>query len=198
MESTLPRSRSFRLVDWLVDYRVSVSFVLFTLVIIENVANSRQPLAPSNLRDPWAVAGLTLLALGLGMRSWAAGVLRKGQALATTGPYQICRHPLYLGSCLMMAGFCALLNDPIYLIALVGPVTYIYWLTIEREERRLAERHGDAWTRFAANSSRLIPFRWPRKLYVAWSLAQWLKNREYKAVLATAIALAALQIWSRQ
>ena len=197
MESTLPQPRPFRISDWVVDRRVPISFVAFVSLIIENVASARRPHLLTDWHDPWTLAGLTTIVLGLCIRSWAAGVLRKGVGLATDGPYRLCRHPLYLGSWLMMAGFCSLLNDVLYLVVMLGPISLIYYLTIEREERRLAQRYGATWTRFAAESSRIIPLRWPRGVVVPWSLAQWLKNREYQALVTTVVALAAIYLWGR-
>ena len=43
-------------------------------------------------------AGVTLSALGLVVRAWAAGTIHKDRVLTTGGPYSYTRNPLYLGS----------------------------------------------------------------------------------------------------
>ena len=51
-----------------------------------------------------AVGGPIAL-LGLGLRAWATGHIRKNSALATSGPYARTRNPLYLGSFVLGLGF---------------------------------------------------------------------------------------------
>ena len=53
----------------------------------------------------WLVCGVAIAVLGLVVRGYAAGHLRKHQKLATSGPYAFTRNPLYLGSVLLAAGF---------------------------------------------------------------------------------------------
>ena len=51
-----------------------------------------------------ALGGIIAL-LGLALRAWAAGHIRKNAELATSGPYAHTRNPLYLGSFLLGIGF---------------------------------------------------------------------------------------------
>src|SRR3982751_6758022 len=51
------------------------------------------------------VAGASVSILGLAIRAWAAGHIRKNAQLATSGPYAFTRNPLYLGSFLLGLGF---------------------------------------------------------------------------------------------
>jgi len=60
--------------------------------------------------------GILLIAIGEGVRIWAAGHLRKNDTLTVTGPYAYVKNPLYIGSVLISAGFC-ILADNIYLLA---------------------------------------------------------------------------------
>jgi len=54
-------------------------------------------------RPTWKplLAGFGLSLLGLGLRTWAAGHLKKEKVLAISGPYRRTRNPLYLGSLLI-------------------------------------------------------------------------------------------------
>ena len=49
--------------------------------------------------------GCSLALIGLLVRAWAAGHIRKDAELAVSGPYSHTRNPLYLGSFLLGTGF---------------------------------------------------------------------------------------------
>ena len=84
-------------------------------------------------------------------------MLVKKKRLASDGPYALVRHPLYLGSILLMLGFALLTgmwwNLPISaLIALIS-----FGTAIHSEERFLAEKFGDRWAVYAAERGRSPP-----------------------------------------
>src|ERR671927_903861 len=55
---------------------------------------------------PKALAiGASVSLVGLALRAWSAGHIRKNAQLATSGPYAYTRNPLYLGSFLLGVGF---------------------------------------------------------------------------------------------
>ncbi len=91
----------------LIRRRILISAVLFGLLIAQDVAYGPKPLDVANYRDPWALLGGLLVVGGLALRSWSAGILRKNAELTMAGPYGLIRNPLYVGSFLMMFGFCA-------------------------------------------------------------------------------------------
>jgi protein-S-isoprenylcysteine O-methyltransferase Ste14 len=199
MERVSPAQRFERIADFLVVQRVTISLVVFSLLLIKDLATGTRPHDTWNLHDPFAMTGLGLVIVGLAIRSWAAGVIKKTKVLATSGPYRLCRHPLYLGSLMMMLGFCIIVSNLLDACIVFGPVLVIYILTMRREERRLAERHGEAWMQYAAIAPRLFPYRVFKGLLSGlradWSLSQWLNNREYNAAATTLAALACLHFW---
>jgi protein-S-isoprenylcysteine O-methyltransferase Ste14 len=195
MTDTQPRASTSSFRDFLVKQRVTISLVVFSGLIIKDIVTGTWPHDTGNFHDPLAVTGLITVLLGLSIRSWAAGVINKSKVLATTGPYRLCRHPLYLGSLLMMFGFCVLVGSLLDACVVFGPVLAIYLLTIQREERRLAERHGTAWAQYAATAPQFFPYRPFTQFGCDWSLAQWLNNREYKAVATATAALLLLHVW---
>jgi protein-S-isoprenylcysteine O-methyltransferase Ste14 len=184
---------SFR--DFVVKQRVTISLVVFSSLILKDLVTGARPHDTGNFHDPLAVTGLLTVLIGLAIRSWAAGVINKSKVLATTGPYRLCRHPLYLGSLLMMFGFCVLVGSLLDACVVFGPVLAIYLLTIQREERRLAQRHGAAWLQYAATAPQFFPYRPFGQFGCEWSLAQWLNNREYKAAVTASSALLLLHLW---
>jgi protein-S-isoprenylcysteine O-methyltransferase Ste14 len=184
--------------EFLATQRVSISFLIFSLLVLRDVGAGNRVRNPCNWHDGWAMLGLMLVSLGLGLRSWSAGVLHKGHELATTGPYQLCRHPLYLGSMLMMFGFCFLMADAFDALVVAAVLCIVYLPTIRREERKLAARYGERWEAFTRETPAILPWRWPTRLAIAWSWRQWLRNREYNAVLASVGALVGLYVWAAQ
>ncbi len=184
-----------RTVRYVVQRRVRISLIVFVVLISEDVLESTRPHDLTNLRDLMSVLGLGLVLGGLAMRSWAAGILRKQAQLATDGPYALVRHPLYLGSFLMMLGFCALIDDAENIWFVLGPIAGLYLLGILSEERMLGERFGALWTEYAESVPRIVPRRLRPEVFATWSRSQWLKNHEYRAVVASLIGLAAIQMW---
>ena len=86
------------------------------------------------------VAGGTVAAVGVAIRAFAAGHLKKNQELAMSGPYACTRNPLYLGSSLMGAGFAIAGGSWILAAACLILFAGIYWPVIRREEELLAPR----------------------------------------------------------
>jgi protein-S-isoprenylcysteine O-methyltransferase Ste14 len=180
---------------FLARHRVPLSTGLLVLAVGWLLAGGAKPHSLAEWRRP-AVGGAVLLLLaGLGLRSWAAGVLRKNRALTITGPYRLCRHPLYLGSSLLMAAF-ALLSGNVLASALVaGPLLVLCWLSARREEEWLAWFHGAAWEEYVRSVPAFLPFGTSRFPAGRWSLAVWLRNEEYRAVGLVGGMLLGLELW---
>jgi uncharacterized membrane protein len=165
------------------------------LLIGWNVLRGNLPHHLTDLAAPFGVAAVLLIAAGLAVRSWASGTLRKGKGLTTWGPYRLCRHPLYLGSILIVAGFCLLLPALVNIATMLALIVVLYGLTIVREERRLAIKFGDEWKSYTAATPRLLPLGVSAGAAGPWSFAQWYKSREHRALLAAPLTLAALEMW---
>jgi len=176
---------------WLVRRRVSLTIVLLAIAIALDVLVGAPP------RDWLRGGGLVTLAsgtailAGLLLRSWAAGTIRKWEQLATTGAYAWVRHPLYLGSILLMLGFCGLMRSPLLCLLVLSPLAGSYWLAIRREEALLA-RSYPGWPAYAQRVGRFLPRQLAWRQMRGWSAAQWLHNREYCAWLGTAAVLGLL------
>jgi protein-S-isoprenylcysteine O-methyltransferase Ste14 len=191
----LPRTSQWAAFSkWLVHKRVAITLLAFTGLLVEDVLGGKKPLDVTNLRHPVTLLAVIMIIAGLTLRSWAAGTLIKSKALTTSGPYRIVRNPLYAGSYLMMIGFCALVFDVENCIMVAVVIPVLYYATIRKEERFLAGRFGDAWTRFSEGTPRMIP-RSVSFDFVNWRLAQWMQSREYRLVLFTLVAFVALKVW---
>ena len=175
--------------------RSAISLVLFVSLIACDMFVLRvQPRNVLNLANPLVVLGELLVVAGLAIRSWSAGILFKNKRLMTDGPYSLVRNPLYFGSFLMMFGFVTLVHDLWSVWLIVGPIACVYLLQVRHEERNLADWFGQEWTDYTRRTPRFIP-RSLRPTPAHWSAAQWLHNREWQALAASAIAMVGLYAW---
>ncbi len=150
----------------------------------------------------WLGPGLVLVLLGLVLRLWAAGHLKKFQGLTVSGPYRRTRNPLYLGSFLIGLGFTVAGAQP----WLIGPFLLIFfalYLPVIRMEEREMEGLGDSYKAYRAAVPRFFPLPGSRRvLPPELTLAegrefQWgrvISNREYRAVVWALIIAAAVLI----
>ena len=131
------------------------------------------------LGAPMALAGEVL-------RCWAAGHIDKSREITRSGPYRWTRHPLYLGSTLIGAGFVVAANS-----ALVAVVTSTYLVLTLIAAIRLEEAHLDE--KFAGAYS---DYRGGRAAPVAraFSWARVRANKEYKAILGLGLGFAYLAL----
>lgn len=146
--------------------------------------------------------GMGIVGLGLLIRAWGAGYLKKDESLAQGGPYLFVRHPLYLGSCLLSLGLIVTLHSWFVTLA-IGGVTFIqYWHTIRHEEKNLLARFGTSYAEYCRNVGPL----WPKlgglkKLAQSFksepsrfSFQRYLKNKEYECFLGVMVIFVVLYV----
>ncbi len=147
----------------------------------------------------WWCAGAAVAALGLALRTWAAGYLEKWQRLAVSGPYRHTRNPLYLGSFLMGAGF-GLASGRLWLLgAFVVLFAVIYIPVMRREEGELRQAYAGDFESYRQQVPLFFP--WPgaqfRGLERGPGNFLWervISNREYRAAIGYLAVLAALLV----
>ena len=137
-------------------------------------------------------AGMAIALAGEALRIWAAGHIEKGREVTRSGPYRLVRHPLYLGSAVMGAGFIWAAQS-LVVTALVGVYLVVTLAAAMRtEERALSAKFGDQYEAYRAGrtsrpgSSGAAPADRP----FSWSRV--VANREYRAIaglLAAALVL---------
>ena len=132
------------------------------------------------------LAGTALVAAGVGLRVWAAGLLVKGGELCTQGPYGLVRHPLYLGSFVAALGFCVMMNVKWAWLIVLPLFVILYWAQVRLEESYLRGEYGEAHAEYAKRVPMLVP-RLGRAAGGAgsWCLSQALANREHRHLLVT-------------
>jgi protein-S-isoprenylcysteine O-methyltransferase Ste14 len=129
--------------------------------------------------------GGALAAAGEALRIWAAGHLEKGREVTTSGPYAFTRHPLYVGSSIMGAGF-AVASSSVLVAAMVG-LYLIVTITaaVRSEEAHLTDKFGERYPAYRQGAATPEARR--------FSLTRAMRNREYRAmagVVATFVLLA--------
>ncbi len=141
----------------------------------------------------WVISGVAIAFLGLLLRGYAAGHLRKHKQLATSGPYAFTRNPLYFGSMLLAAGFSVASRSLISTALLAAYLAVFYPVVIRREQTELATLYGAAFAEYAAR----VPAFWPRLSPgtsstepFSWTLYR--QNREYEAAIGLGVAMAIL------
>jgi len=138
--------------------------------------------------------------LGLWLRAYAAGYLRKQEVLAVTGPYARTRNPLYLGSAILALGAAIAARSWISASIIVVYFAIFYFLVMRGEEEELGARYGEAFAEYARAVPRFLPRLRAAKLAGessgAFSFAQYKKNREWQAALGFLLLLAVLLLIS--
>jgi protein-S-isoprenylcysteine O-methyltransferase Ste14 len=152
--------------------RVPSGFVLAALFLYFS-----QPTWPS------LAIGLFIAALGLLMRVWATGHLKKNDQLATSGPYALTRNPLYLGSFLIGTGFTIAGRNLVILIIFLLGFWAVYWSTIRLEATRLKGLFPEEYDHYRDRVPLFFPRFWSIERGDGFSLGQYRKNREYRALI---------------
>lgn len=169
---------------WAARWRVPLHFVAAALLLV-----FARPAVT------WLAVGAGLVVLGLAVRAWAAGHLRREAPVTVSGPYAHLRHPLYLGSGLVVAGFAVAggLAWLAFMLGLYFVLLFVPVLRREERQRRAAapELYADYANRVPAFLPRLQPgqraqpgARFDPQLY--------LRNREWRAALGCLGLLALL------
>ena len=183
------KSHRLRLLQLAQRIRVPAGLVLAPLLIV-----AARP-------SPTALAvGAVVAIIGLLMRAWASGYLRKNQELTVTGPYAHTRNPLYLGTFLMGGGV-ALASGAWWFVALyVALYLLIYVPVMIAEAETLGQLFGGEYPAYKRAVPlflpRVTPYRSPHSDRSnqgrRFALSQYLKHREYRAALGVAVALTLL------
>jgi protein-S-isoprenylcysteine O-methyltransferase Ste14 len=165
---------------WLQRWRVPLGFLCAALFLL-----FARP-SPGTL-----LPGAAVSIVGLLIRAWAAGHIRKNSALATSGPYAYTRNPLYAGSFLLGLGFT--IGSGRWELAILFAVLFlgIYLPVMRVESGTLAQLFGDGFQRYA----RSVPLFFPRftpyrsgEVKTAFDRTLYLRYREYRAALGLIIA----------
>jgi protein-S-isoprenylcysteine O-methyltransferase Ste14 len=104
-------------------------------------------------------AGWFVFLCGAILRMWAMLYIggRKGKMVMESGPYAMLRHPLYVGSFLIVLSTALFLDSLVLLIALALTVPAYHLFVIPREEERLLDRFGNKYEAYCRRTNRYLP-----------------------------------------
>lgn len=141
--------------------------------------------AAEGLQYATRIPGALLLAAGVGLRLWALGCIgaNKKRMLVCWGAYSSLRHPLYLGSLLILLGFCLMSGSWSATACAIAAFLLLYLPVIRAEERLLASQFGDAWQSYCRRSRAFFP-RLPWRREPATMPFRLIRPRRELAVLA--------------
>jgi len=135
--------------------------------------------------------GAPVSLVGLLLRAWASGHLRKNDALATTGPYAHTRNPLYLGSFIMGLGFTIASGRWWLGVLFVALFLGIYLPVMRVESATLSKLFGKSFEAYAAAVPMFVPrvtrYR-AEQAGQAFDQKLYLRYREYRAALGLLFA----------
>ena len=152
------RHRRFR-------WRGALGAVVLAPIAVVSIFST--PLVPGDSwwQLPIRTAAWACFLAGAAFRFWATLYVggKKDDQLVTTGPYSICRNPLYLGSFLLGVSGGLFLESVPLLAALVVMMVIYQQTTIRAEEGVLRARHGPDFDDYVGRVPRIWP--WSRAFY---------------------------------
>jgi protein-S-isoprenylcysteine O-methyltransferase Ste14 len=140
--------------------------------------------------------GIPFIIIGEVLRLISSFSIRKNKELSTTGPYAICRNPLYLGTFLNIIGAMIQITskEPLRNLILwafiIISFSYIYYKTIKSEEEFLSKKFGEVFKNYKESVPCLIPkLSCLKEIFVIenYSYELFLKNKEWRGVGAIII-----------
>ena len=144
-----------------------------------------------------------LVLLGEALRLWATGHLNKNEALTVTGPYAFLRHPLYVGTLVVVAGFTMMASSAwsLALFAVFLLFFFGYYMPYKGriEGARLERLYGDDFRRYSSAVPTLVPRLYPYRplgaessTMVPWRGERFVDNHEFGTAAAVVVALGAM------
>ncbi len=127
------------------------------------------------------LTGMLFILAGAFIRILAAGTIKKNEVLTDTGPYRMCRNPLYLGSFLISSGLVIAADNIFILLYFLVFFPLAYIPAILGEEKFLTKKFGENYLLYKRKTPAFIPhikktdmenFSWKQvkenKEYINW------------------------------
>lgn len=121
---------------------------------------------PSLSSTAATVIGPAIVALSVGLFSWAAATMLRGHAsiptnrptdaIVTRGPFRFSRNPIYLSMVLLHFGVGVWTNSLWFFVSATVSVVLLTWGVIVREERYLEGKFGNEYLSYKSRVRRWI------------------------------------------
>jgi protein-S-isoprenylcysteine O-methyltransferase Ste14 len=136
------------------------------------------------------IGGAVIAVLGLAIRIWACGNLRKEKELTTSGPYRYTRNPLYFGS--MILGISTVLACRSWgvLAIFLANFLIIYPVVVRAEKERMSRLFPEKYREYSKHVPLFFPTlrpKLPRDPDQRFSWERYRQNRENRALLGSII-----------
>ena len=134
------------------------TFAVNPLTVVLGEALIRRRLAPDVRFLPLLAWGYLQYRLCGIYRSEAGGrgMQTMPDRLVTSGPYALCRNPMYLGHLIFSLGLVLVFRSPVAL-ALAALRAVYFGRRVARDEERLLQRFGDDYRAYQARVKRWLP-----------------------------------------
>ena len=135
------------------------------------------------------LVGIAICLLGLGLRAWACGHIKKEKELAVSGPYQFTRNPLYLAN--FIIGVSVATASYSWWMAGIFAFYFLlfYPVALKREREKMKALFPGEYEKYKKKVPLFFPsFRHYIGLHghrFSWQL--YFKNKEYRALLGSII-----------
>jgi protein-S-isoprenylcysteine O-methyltransferase Ste14 len=133
-------------------------------------------------------AGISLV--GLLIRAWASGHIRKNSLLAVSGPYAYTRNPLYLGSFILGLGFTV--GAGRWILAILFGVLFlgIYFPVMRVESATMGQNFGQDFRDYSQAVPMFLPklTAYRKDSETKFDHGLYMRYREYQAALGLLVA----------
>jgi rfaE bifunctional protein nucleotidyltransferase chain/domain len=133
------------------------------------------------------VAGLLVALPGELLRIWAAGHITKGREVTRSGPYQLVRHPLYLGSTIMGVGFAVATNGLVSALLSLAYLAITIPAAMRAEEAELIAQFGREYDAYRAGRAATTT-----AVDRTFSIERVMANQEHRTVAGFALGMGLL------
>jgi protein-S-isoprenylcysteine O-methyltransferase Ste14 len=105
------------------------------------------------------ITGIALASFGAAGRAWATSYIsgQKQRQLVRSGPYSLCRNPLYFFSTILGVGFGFCTETLTIPLLIVAVLALLYFFQIRREEKILSDLFGYEYCSYVATVPRFFP-----------------------------------------
>lgn len=142
-------------------YRSRVWWTAASLTIgcVLTAWNSPLPKLPGYWELAITLTGVALFCAGAAIRVISASYIcaRKSLDVVNTGPYSVCRNPLYWGTLLMVSAFPFLMRSPVLALSMVPIILLYTYAVVPVEEMVMANRHGEKYMMYCNTVPRWLP-----------------------------------------
>ncbi|MBS1810390.1 MAG: isoprenylcysteine carboxylmethyltransferase family protein [Acidobacteria bacterium] len=139
--------------------------------------------------------GAPIALVGVAIRAWASGHLRKNAQLAISGPYAYTRNPLYFGSFILAVGV-VICGGSWWLAALLlGFFLAVYLPVMQAEAAHMHVLFPHDFAAYEENVPLFLPrlTAW-KKTTARFDQRLYLKYREYRALLGLVVVVGILAL----